>query len=373
MTDVQMPPASLSNAERTLLHEVGFADETERAGTAVLVDDHMRVAHSNDPAQLEILPLAQALTTYDFVQDLMFGLVGPEENDHIRALAETMHPPLGHFIWVKAGAKLRMPVQCFSMLETPQARQFTHDITLIEAGAEVEIIGGAMVPPALNRGRHIALSETYLRAGARCTAIGIEHWAPGMEVHSYSYARLEAGARSETTSILLAPVREHGAHARAELGADAVSTAQTLVFAPEGTHRVIDSETRLAGPGARAQEVTRMVSAGGQIDNLARMIGAEEGTEGFLGCDGLNLGKGGAIRAVPALEALAEGTALSHEASVGRIDGEKLSYLMAAGMEEDAARELIVQGFLAPADDVLPEGVRERVSALIVSAKSGGM
>ncbi|MBZ4023701.1 hypothetical protein CKO11_14705 [Rhodobacter sp. TJ_12] len=373
MNEALTSPLPLSNAERALLHEVGFADESLRTGTAVLIDDRMRVAQSNIPDQLEILPLAQALETHDFVQDLMFGLVGPEANADIRAIADTMQPPLGHFIWVKAGAKLRLPVQCFSMIETPQARQFTHDITLIEAGAEVEMIGGAMVPPALHRGRHITLSETYLRAGARCTSVGIEHWAPGMEVHSYSFAQLETGAQSDTTAILLAPIREHVAQSRTELGADAISSTQTVVFAPEGTHRRIDSETRLTAPGARAKEITRMVSTGGEIDNLARMIGAATQTEGFLGCDGLKLTDQGAIRAVPALDAQAEGTALSHEASVGRIDGEKLAYLMASGMEEEAARNLIVQGFLAPAETRMPEDLRDRVAAMIVSAKSGGM
>ena len=77
--------------------------------------------------------------------------------------------------------------------------------------------------------------------------------------------------------------------------------------------------------------------------------------------------------AIPSLCARAEGAQLSHEASVGMIDSDKLNYLMASGMTEDAARDLIVQGFLSLDDAVVPDAVKARVADMIVQAKSGGM
>ena len=116
-----------------------------------------------------------------------------------------------------------------------------------------------------------------------------------------------------------------------------------------------------------------MVSAGGVIVNDALLIGEAGGTDGFLGCDGLKLTDAGEIRAVPSLLARAEGAMLSHEASVGMIDSEKLAYLMASGIEEDAARDLVVQGFLALEDTNVPQALRDRVKHMIAQAKSGGM
>ncbi|WP_211365133.1 SufD family Fe-S cluster assembly protein [Rhodovulum strictum] len=372
MDDMTTSSGTLTNAERDILHEVGFGDESTRAGTSILADRAMRMALSNDPG-VEILPLAQALKTYDFVQGLMFGLVDPEENEHVRLVAEHMHDPLGHFIWVKPGARVKLPVQSFTLLETPQGRQFTHDITLIDEGAEVEMISGSAVPASVRKGRHISIGETYIRANATCRSVTIEHWGPEMEVHSYGWSRMEAGATSTATAIMMSPIRHHASHSVSILDAGASATSQAVVFAPEGTSRVLASETRLIAPGARSQDVTRMVSAGGVIENRALLVGAAAGTEGFLGCDGLKLTDAGEIRAVPSLSALAEGTQLSHEASVGRIDGEKLAYLMASGMSEDAARDLIVQGFLSLSDDQIPAPLRARVAAMVAEAKSGGM
>lgn len=362
----------LTNAEHDALDGVGFDDMNTRAATSVLADHAVKIAQSNDPG-VEILPLAEALRTYDFVQDLMFGLVEPEANPHIRMVAEHMHDPLGHFVWVKPGAKVSLPVQTFTLLETPQGRQFTHDITLIDEGAEVEMIAGAAAPLDVHRGRHISICETYMRPGAKSRSTSIANWGDGMEVYAYSYARLEHGARDTGMTIALAPIRHHESHAHSILLADTSSVAQSICFAPEGSERVIRTETHLAGEGARSEDVTRMVSAGGRIVNDALLVGDAPGTQGFLGCDGLKLGASGEIIAVPSLQAKAEGAQLSHEASVGMIDGEKLTYLMASGMEEDAARDLIVQGFLSLSDVGVPEKLRVRIADMIAKAKSGGM
>ncbi|MEO1678240.1 MAG: SufD family Fe-S cluster assembly protein [Pseudomonadota bacterium] len=369
---VTEPATVLSNSERETLMDVGFDDVGTRAATGVLADSTMKLAQSND-AGVVIMPLAEALRTFDFVQDLMFSLVDPEANSHIRMVAEHMHDPLGHFVWVKPGAKVQLPVQTFTLLETPQGRQFTHDVTLIDEGAEVEMISGAAAPSDVHRGRHISVCETYLRPGAKCRSVSIEHWGAGMEVYAYSYSRMERGAQDQSLSIALAPIDHHESYASCTQLEDTTSVAQSICFAPGGTERVVRTETILAGTGAKSEDLTRMVSAGGRILNDARLIGAAGGTQGFLGCDGLKLGEDGGIVAVPALDARAEGAQLSHEASVGMIDSEKLSYLMASGLSEDAARDLIVQGFLSLDDAAVPSALKSHVTDMIARAKSGGM
>lgn len=363
---------ALSSEEEALLSDVGYARDGARVATSVLADRVMRTAYSNDE-NVVLIPLAEALSTYDFVQDLMFGLVSPEANDHVREAAEQLDGPVGHFLWVKPGAKLTLPVQNFTLFETPQARQFTHDITLIDAGAEVEIIAGTAVPSAVHAGRHISISETYLRPGAACTSVEIEHWGERMEVFSYNYSLLEAGARSTATSVNLAPVRSHTNLSHSVLGADANEVEQAIVFAPQGTTRIVETETELREPGARSESLARMVSAGGTIHNRAHLIGGAPNTNGFLGCDGLKLGEQGEILAVPSLLAKVEGAQLSHEASVGMVSAEKVAYLTASGISEDTARDLIVQGFLDLNRRHIPPSVRRRVENMVAAAKSGGM
>ncbi|WP_454887569.1 SufD family Fe-S cluster assembly protein [Sphingomonas oryzagri] len=362
----------ISPDEKRLLAEVGYGEESERSGTCVLVDQEVRHIGLADNA-VEILPLAEALGRYDWVQDLMFGLIDPEEDEHVAAVAESRAAPVGHFVRIHEGARVRLPVQLFTLLEAPQGRQYHHNITVIERGAEVEMVSGSSVPGSVHAGHHVSLSETWLREGAVCRSVAIEHWAAGMEVHSYARTRLERNAHSTDSVIQLAPIRHHCSQSRKLVAEGATANDQSIIYAPAGTTRIMDSETRLQGAGASSESITRMVTAGGVITNRATLVGEAAGARGFLGCNGLKLNDDGEIFSVPALRALSAWAQLSHEASIGMIDEEKLSYLMASGLSEDAARDVIIQGFLSLDEQTIPEAVRDEVMRTIAAAKSGAL
>lgn len=363
---------ALTDDEETLLRHVGFEADTARSGTAILVNQGVRYVGARHSG-VEVMSLKDALERYDWVQDLMFRLISPDENERVRQAAESTDDPVGHFVYVHDGVRVPHPIQTFTLLETPQGRQFTHNITVIGEGAEVDMISGAAVPQRVHAGHHISIEESYIRKGARCRSISIESWGSGMEVESYS--RTEVGEAAEQTSnqIMLAPIKHHTSETVTFVGRDARCNDQAIIFAPRETERVFDTTTYLMEPGARSESTARMVSAGGTITNKAVLVGNAPETNGFLGCDGLKLSDEGAVIAIPSLDARREGAQLSHEASVGMIARDKLSYLMASGLSEDSARDLIVQGFLNLKDQYLPDELRDQVGEMIAAAKSGGM
>ncbi|KAB1661238.1 hypothetical protein F8O07_04660 [Pseudoclavibacter sp. CFCC 13796] len=362
----------LSPVERTNLDMVGFADETERAATAIVVDNKVQHISMTDP-DVEVLPIAEALRKYDWVQDLMFGLIAPDASDDVRRVTELALEPVGYLVHVKEGAKVKLPVQTFTLLETPQARQYVHDITVIEPNAEVEMISGDAVSDGLRAGEHVSISETYVREGARCRSLSIERWGEDMHVKSYSRTHIEKGAHVTDSSIALAPIGRHESVSQVDIEEDAVYSEQSIVFAPEGTQRISDTRIDLRGDRSSAESIARMVSAGGEITNRSHLTGDGHDTKGYLGCDGLKLSEGGFIDSSPSLRANTTDAQLSHEASIGMISEEKLSYLMASGLEEDQARELIVQGFLDLDSQQLPESIRSQVVEMVAQAKTGAL
>ena len=366
------PSAKLNTSEEVVLRQVGYDTDETRSATAVLVDHELRVADTQTPG-VEILPIRDALREYDWVQDLMFKMIAPDENELLRQSVELLHDPIGHFIYVHEGTKLQRPIQAFTMMEQPQERQFTHNITVIGKNADVTMISGAAVPTNVRAGHHVSIGETYVREGARCQSVSIERWGANMAVDSYSRSEIAPHAEVTTSQIMLAPLRRHLSDTKTHLEAGATCNDQAVIFAPAGTERTFDTEIVLKAPGARSEHVARMVSAGGRIINRNLLIGQAPETSGFLGCDGLMLFDDGEILAAPLLQAESAEAQLSHEASVGMIDQEKLAYLMASGLSEDRARDLIVQGFLNLNDDYVPAEMRDRVTEMIAAAKSGGM
>lgn len=88
---------ALSEQDERVLQRVGYAQAASRSATAVLVDHELRVASSGAEG-VEILSIQDALMRYDWVQDLMFNLIAPDENELLRQAAELLNDPIGCFI-----------------------------------------------------------------------------------------------------------------------------------------------------------------------------------------------------------------------------------------------------------------------------------
>lgn len=355
-----------------LLKTVGWVPDTEASGTSILVDHHFEhlVTHNG---QVEVMPLADAVVTYPWLQELMFSLVDPTSDEILRRAFESTRRPLGTFTWVHDGAVLEKPLQSYTLMTVPQERQFVHDITVIGEGAVVDSISGAAVTEHMTHGTHVSVSETFIHPNARVRSLDVERWGSNMNVHSYSGTKIGKNAVSSSISVAVNAIRSHTSVSRSVLDDGAVDTTHSVMFAPANTHRTMTSVVELEGEGSRCEQVARMVSDGGTIDNETRLVGRGKGTSGFLQCDGLMISPDGEITSVPALIAATDTAQLSHEASVGMVDSDKLEYLMATGLDEDSARDLIVQGFLDLEDRDIPDSLRETVTGLVAAARAGAM
>ncbi|WP_291474020.1 SufD family Fe-S cluster assembly protein [Corynebacterium sp.] len=351
-----------------LLTQVGWEDPAKRASTTIVLDHGYTTMDSSDPDVI-VMPLADALLTYPWVQDLMWSLISPDEDEILRRAFESTRTPLGTFTWVKDNAKVEMPRQSFTVMTVPQERQFVHDITVIGKNAEVDSVSGAAVAPGLTRGSHVSVGETFIGDGAKLRSVDVDRWGPEMSVHTYDRTTVGEGATISSVSVAVSALKEARSTSVTELGKDSRCTSHSIVFAPEGTGREMEDVTVLTGPGAQAEMVARMVSDGGRISNASTLTSTAPDVKGFLECDGLLLRDGGGINSVPSLDARIARAQLSHEASVGMIDDEKLDYLKSLGMDEDSARDLIVQGFLNLEDSRIPASVRDRVTELVSAAR----
>lgn len=372
MTVVDTFREDLKPDVRERLHRIGLRGESHHAGTAVVVDQGVPVALESNP-DVEVLPLAEALRRHPWVQDLMFGLIDAEENEQIRQVTERTQDPVGYFVHVLPGAKVSLPVQLFTLLGRPQGRQYLHSVIVVDEDAELEIISGSTVSPDVRAGRHISISETYLRRGAKCRSVSVEQWGDDMEVYDYSRSHIGPGASEVSTSIMLSHVRCYHTEGKVVIDEGGSSQDQAVMFSPAGTDRVVTSDYVLAGDDASAESIARMVTAGGTMTNRSTLIGDGRRSTGYLGCDGLKLTEEGQILSAPALVANSASAVLSHEASIGVIGEDKVAYLQASGLDEDDARNLLIQGFLDLDEDLVPEAIRDDVAEMVQIAKSGAL
>ena len=100
--------------------------------------------------------------------------------------------------------------------------------------------------------------------------------------------------------------------------------------------------------GDEAEAVIRLRLVGGEKSKIVAesMMKAKGKSVGHVDYMGLIAGDEARIKVVPGLLNMDKFNSLTHEASVGRIEKEKLNYLRTRGLSEQGAIDLIVSGFL---------------------------
>ena len=96
--------------------------------------------------------------------------------------------------------------------------------------------------------------------------------------------------------------------------------------------------------------------------------GKADGIKAHLECKGLIL-KDGLMHAIPELRGYLPGVEMSHEAAVGKIDQREIEYLMARGLDEEAAVSTIVRGFLNVNIEGLPQGLAASLDKAIAESQ----
>ena len=101
----------------------------------------------------------------------------------------------------------------------------------------------------------------------------------------------------------------------------------------------------LAGKNSRAEIISRSVAKGNSVQNFVSHISGENACFGRVECDGILI-QNAQISSTPTIVAMHQDANLSHEAQVGKIDGDALIKLMTMGLSREEAENQIIAGYL---------------------------
>ena len=357
-----------SSKDKLDLRKVGYDDsgETPRSASFLIEDDTARVASSAERT-LVMASIRQARVDYPWVRELEWSLVAPDTDEFTRLVAE--HPdPAGNFIHVKQGAKIRFPAQSCFLLKSQRQEQVLHNVIVLEPGAELHLITGCTAASYENAGRHIAVTEIFVRTGATLTYTMVHDWAPEVEVRPRTGVIVEEGGTYLSNYIALTRVKHIDTNPLAVVNGDGTARFNSIIYAKEGSHFDVGGRIKLIGPGARGEIVSRVVATGSNVISRGLIEGGNANTKGHMECNGIMLDEEAVIHAIPELKATYPDTELSHEAAVGKIAGDQLNYLMARGLSEEQARALIIRGFLDVKIDGLPVSLQKVIDTMIEQA-----
>jgi Fe-S cluster assembly scaffold protein SufB len=338
--------------EKMLSAGVILDDVSQRSGTYIQMDN--TPVHSSIRQEgIEVMAVSKALEKYDWLSDYLWKAVAVDA-DKYTANVE-LNENDGYFIRALPGKKSILPVQACLYLEKSKLVQNVHNIIIAEEGSELHIITVCATATREEPGMHIGISEFYIKRGARVTFTMIHSWNPEIAVRPRTTTIIEEGGLFLSNYLLMKPVKNLQMYPTARcIGENATVRYNSVLVAGKGTNIDVGSRVFLNAKNTRTEIVSRAITTGGDITARGYIEGNAVDVKGHLECRGLILGETGTIYAIPELKGNLAGIDLSHEAAVGKIAEEEVSYLMARGLTRNEATATIVRGFLRVDIEGLP-------------------
>jgi Fe-S cluster assembly scaffold protein SufB len=249
---------------------------------------------------------------------------------------------------VEPEVRLEKPVHlCFGMLPAEGLQEIIADYD-IGPGAQAEFIAHCTFPNAL-RLRHVMDARIQVGAGATMTYQESHFHGPhgGIEVVPRAKVIVDDGGRFITSFSLI-----HGRVGRLEfdydvtVGAGGVAELTTKAYGLGDDHLRVNETLHLNGEGARGLTRTRIaVRDQAESEVLTTAEGNAPFTRGHMDCTEVVRGQATA-RNRPLVVVRDDRAHVTHEASIGTVNRKELETLMARGLDEDAAVDVIIRGML---------------------------
>jgi Fe-S cluster assembly scaffold protein SufB len=251
-------------------------------------------------------------------------------------------------IVVEPEVKLEKPVHlCFGMLPAEGLQEIIADYE-IGPGAQAEFIAHCTFPNALQL-RHVMDARIHVGAGATMTYSESHFHGPhgGIEVVPKAKVIVDDGGRFTTSFSLI-----HGRVGRLDfdydvaIGAEGVAELTTKAYGLANDHIQVNEVLHLNGEGARGLTKTRIAVRDQAVSEvLTTAEGNAPFARGHMDCTEVVRGQATAHN-TPSVVVRDDRAHVTHEAAIGTVNHKELETLMARGLDEDTAVDVIIRGML---------------------------
>jgi|YelNatPaOPRAMG01_1025707.scaffolds.fasta_scaffold00815_10 Fe-S cluster assembly scaffold protein SufB len=252
------------------------------------------------------------------------------------------------FLKVEKGQKIEYPVHlCFGVLPD----QGTQEIKIkakIEDSAGVSLLAHCIFPNAV-KVVHRMEAEIEIGNNAFYDYNEVHYHGTTGGVEVVPKAKVKVGDRSSfrtSFSLIKGRVGIFDLYYEAEVGESSILEMTTRVFGYGDDIIKIHEAGKLIGRGSRGLLKSRVaVKDNAQSEIFNELVASAPEARGHVDCVEIVQGNARA-RAVPVVDVLNEYARITHEAAIGRVDKKQVETLMARGLEEEKAIDLVISGML---------------------------
>ncbi len=251
-------------------------------------------------------------------------------------------------ITVAPGTKLEHPVHlCFGMTTEEGLQEIDSQFEIGE-GAEVGFLAHCTFPNAV-RLKHVMDAQVHVGANATMRYSEAHYHGPegGIEVLPTTHAVVDEGGRLETEfNLTEGRVGRMAIDFEVDVAARGVVELVAKAYGSGQDDIRVEEVVRLNGEGARGLTRTRVAvrdEARSEVYTTAE--GNAPGAVGHMDCTEIVRG-GAEARNVPVVVVRNDRARVTHEAAIGSVGRQELETLMARGLSEEEAVDVIIRGML---------------------------
>lgn len=282
----------------------------------------------------------------------------------------------GSFVFIPKGVKVDVPLQAYFRINAENMGQFERTLIIVEDGAYGHYIEGCTAPTYSSDSLHSAVVEIVVNNNARFRYSTIQNWSSNVYNLVTKRAVAYENATMEWVDGNLGSQLTMKYPAVYLLGEGAHGEILSVAFAKTGMHQDAGAKVVHVAPNTSSVIVSKSISKGkgrSSYRGLCKVYKGAKGAKSSVECDALLLDVDSQTDTYPYIEVEEEDASIGHEASVSKISEEKLFYLMSRGLSEDAARTMIVRGFIEPISKELPMEYAIELNRLIELEMEGSV
>lgn len=274
----------------------------------------------------------------------------------------------GSFIYIPPYTNVDRPLQSYFRIDTKNLGQFERTIIIVDHDSTLHYIEGCTAKNYSTTSLHAGVVEIYVGKNSKCKYSTIQNWSKDVynlvtkraivEENGFMQwvdGNIGSGITMKYPSCILK-------------GDNASASSISIAYAKNNQYLDAGAKMIHLGKNTKSTIISKSIaSLKGRSDYRGTVKIAKEAVGSFatIKCDNIILDEKSSSNTYPKNIVLNNSSTLEHEATISKINEEKLFYLKSLGISEDNAKDLYVLGFMSDFKKSLPMEYAVELNRLI--------
>ena len=274
----------------------------------------------------------------------------------------------GTFIYVPPHVTIDRPLQSYFRLDTKNMGQFERTMIIVDEDSHVHYMEGCTATYHTTDSLHAAVVEIYVGKNSSCRYTTIQNWADNV------YNLVTKRSIIEENGVMQWIDGNIGSKINMKYpscilkGKGSKGDCISIAVATKDQFQDAGAKMIHLAPDTTSKIISKSISANGGTSNYRGTVHISKdanNSKSIVKCDTIILDEKSKSDTIPKNIVENSTSYLEHEATVSKLDEEKLFYLMSRGLNEDKAKELLIIGFIDEFRENLPMEYAVELNALL--------